>query len=374
MSVVDRLAQRTRFLAEAARTIGRTQIAFALLASIVLLAYQFIVEWSYRITYQKIVFQLLREPVTVCTFAFVLTLGFVIADQPAPGRRRWPHVLVLLVGAATAGLVDAALTHAVFPKAGLEAVTRRGTYAFLDMLLIGSVGMFVYVDRGRARSAQTRLRAAEIDRAVAARRVAESRLQAMQARVEPAFLFNTIAQVKRLHEHDARRSKLMLDDLIAYLRVAMPQMRSTTSTLGQEIALAQAYLAIVAVASNDRLRCETNASEALASLPFPPMLILPLIEHALTHAGAAHECSRTIHIAARREEDRLCVAITDSGGGYAPGTEGVGMAGIRERLAALYGDRAGVALRGDAGTRTEAAVHIAWESVDAAKAAKRLPA
>ena len=70
----------------------------------------------------------------------------------------------------------------------------------------------------------------------------------MQARVEPRFLFNTLAQVERLYEIDAQRADRMLDDLIVYLRAALPQLRETTSTLSREIELAKAYLNIVEAA------------------------------------------------------------------------------------------------------------------------------
>ena len=85
------------------------------------------------------------------------------------------------------------------------------------------------------------------------RDVLESRLAAMQAQVEPQFLFNTLAQVERLYEIDPARAARMLDDLIAYLRAAMPLMRDTSSTVKQEIDLARAYLDIVRIRLGDRL-------------------------------------------------------------------------------------------------------------------------
>ena len=72
-------------------------------------------------------------------------------------------------------------------------------------LMFGGLATFVYVDRKRARAIQARLGAAELERAKKARQVLESRLQSMQARVEPQFLFNTLAQVKRPLRESTRR-------------------------------------------------------------------------------------------------------------------------------------------------------------------------
>jgi sensor histidine kinase YesM len=76
----------------------------------------------------------------------------------------------------------------------------------------------IYVNRRTARLAARRLYNAELARATSRRRTLESRLQAMQARVEPQFLFNTRAQVRELYVRDAGAAGRMLEDLIAYLR------------------------------------------------------------------------------------------------------------------------------------------------------------
>src|SRR5258708_29340611 len=93
------------------------------------------------------------------------------------------------------------------------------------------------------------LHAAEVSRAeLAAEQLrastAEARLQALQAQVEPHFLFNTLAHVKWLYRRDADNGRRMLDRLVDYLHGALPQMRQSTTTLEQELQLAQAYLDI----------------------------------------------------------------------------------------------------------------------------------
>src|SRR5207244_943800 len=104
----------------------------------------------------------------------------------------------------------------------------------LEAMIFATFGTFVYVSERTARLAVQRMRSAELARAAARRRTIESRLQAMQARVEPQFLFNTLARVRDLGDLDAEAGHRMLDELISYLRAALPHLRESTSTLGRE--------------------------------------------------------------------------------------------------------------------------------------------
>jgi hypothetical protein len=93
----------------------------------------------------------------------------------------------------------------------------------LTWLPVGSAAVFLYAHRRAARRTARILHEAELDRIHRSKLAFESRLQAMQARVEPQFLFNTLAQVERLYQLDPALASVMLDDLIAYLRAAMPR-------------------------------------------------------------------------------------------------------------------------------------------------------
>ncbi len=148
-------------------------------------------------------------------------------------------------------------------------------------MLFGAGVVWVINERRRAALARARMHGAEMERIAAEKRSVESDLQAMQARVEPQFLFNTLAQVKQLYERDAPVGERMIDELIAYLRAAMPKMRDTSSTVGQEVELARAYLAIVKVRLGERLTYEIESSTAVAETRMPPMMLLPLLDYAL---------------------------------------------------------------------------------------------
>jgi hypothetical protein len=235
---------------------------------------------------------------------------------------------------------------------GTPALFYHPIFNLTYWLVVGGAGVFLYADRRAARKTAAMLHAAELDRIRRSKRALESRLQAMQARVEPQFLFNTLAQVERLYEIDAPLAGRTLDDLIAYLRAAMPRMRDTSSTIGQEIELVRSYLAIVRVRLADQLEFSIDVPAELADLTVPPMMLLPLVDHAVVHGLGRGREGGTLRIVVTVAAGRLRLSIADSGGGFVHGADGTGIASIRERLQALYGEdgRLELARRDDGGT------------------------
>jgi LytS/YehU family sensor histidine kinase len=187
----------------------------------------------------------------------------------------------------------------------------------------------------------------------------------MQARVEPQFLFNTLSQVERLYELDRSIGQRMLDDLIVYLRAAMPLMRSTSSTVAQELELARAYLNIVKVRLGNRLTFEINAPEGISDARLPPMMLLPLIDHAIAVGLETTRAEGRIRIAVQPAGTNLRLVVVDSGAGFIPEAVGDGISAIRDRLAMLYGERAELVLRQRAEGSTEAVMHIPLENPQA---------
>src|SRR5947207_2151441 len=122
-----------------------------------------------------------------------------------------------------------------------DIVVTQPAAMFFEFLIWGSIVVFIYVKRRNALLADHRMHAARAQRAEAQRRTLESRLQALQARVEPQFLFNTLGEVRDLYGVDPALGGRMLGDLIAYLRAALPHFRESSSTLGRELELAAAY-------------------------------------------------------------------------------------------------------------------------------------
>ena len=173
----------------------------------------------------------------------------------------------------------------------------------------------------------------------------QARLSALQAQIEPHFLFNTLANVRRLYETTPSRGREMLSSLIAYLRAALPSMRSNSSTLGRELDLARSFLTILQMRMGERLQFSIAAEAGLLDAPMPPMVLPTLVENAIKHGlGPLPEGGR-IDIRARRADGGLEIEVRDTGAGFtATKGSGVGLANTRSRLAGLYGARASLQL------------------------------
>jgi LytS/YehU family sensor histidine kinase len=205
---------------------------------------------------------------------------------------------------------------------------------------------------------------AQVQRADAQRRTLESRLQALQARVEPRFLLDTLAQVHALYERDPDQGSQMLGDLIVYLRAALPHLRDSTSTLEQELKLVGAYLGIMRVHSGGRLEFAIDASQPEFAARVPPMVLLPLVNHLLVDGLEASSAGSTIRIAARTRTEALCVELSARDRCLANGGSSASINDIRERLHALYGERGALACESSTTHGTRMMLEIPYEPAD----------
>ena len=195
------------------------------------------------------------------------------------------------------------------------------------------------------------------------RTVLEARMQALQAQIEPHFLFNTLASIDQLIQTDPPRASRMQRSLIRYLRSAMPQMRDRARpTLGQQLDLSTAFLEIMAVRMEERLRSVVAVPEGLKSAAFPSMMLQTLVENAIKHGLEPKAEGGRVQIGAEVVDGQLAVHVQDDGVGFASAGEGgVGLANVRERLQALYGDRAELAIDLPPSGGTRATIRVPYE-------------
>jgi signal transduction histidine kinase len=189
------------------------------------------------------------------------------------------------------------------------------------------------------------MRAAEIDRLALDREMAEARLQVMQAQIEPHFLFNTLANVRRLYQTDVAAGGRMMDNLMRYLEVALPRMRQAHSSVDREVSLVEAYLGVQAVRMGRRLSFELDIPPDLRALSLPPMMLLTLVENAIKHGLNPLPEGGRIVVSARRDDDCLKLQVRDDGRGFRDSSgAGTGLANIRARLALLHAEAATLSL------------------------------
>jgi LytS/YehU family sensor histidine kinase len=251
-----------------------------------------------------------------------------------------------------------------------------------DVLRIGSEGFaliliafVVKIIAGGKRRADVAAReaTARADHESLERRVAEAELATMQAQIEPHFLFNTLGSIEALIETDPPRAARTMANLIEYLRAAMPQMRDAAakSTLGQQAALSRSYLDIMKARMEERLDYRIDVPEGLSSAEFPPMMMQTLVENSIKHGLEPKAQGGRIDVRAEVAHGKLVVTVTDSGAGYAPGTNataggGVGLANVRERLRLLFGDEAELKLDAPPEGGTRATIELPYRIVSPA--------
>lgn len=177
---------------------------------------------------------------------------------------------------------------------------------------------------------------------------ADLRLGVLQAQVEPHFLFNTLASVRALVWQDPAQAEATLDALVDFLRATIPKLRDDRglhATLGQQLDLCSSYLALMRVRMGGRLDYAVRADEVLRAAPFPPSLLITLVENAIKHGIEPQPGPGRIEVEAARDGDTLRVQVRDDGAGLQPGlSTGMGLANVREQLAARYGARAAFVL------------------------------
>ncbi|MEQ1685240.1 MAG: histidine kinase [Burkholderiaceae bacterium] len=200
------------------------------------------------------------------------------------------------------------------------------------------------------------------------RQVVEARMAAMQAQVEPHFLFNTLASIDHLIETDPPRASTMQKNLIALLRASMPTMRENhpaAHNLGREMAVIRPYLEILKVRMEDRLQTEINVPDGLLSADFPSMMIQSLVENAIKHGLEPKAEGGTLSVKAEIVHGKLAVTVADTGLGFgkaATAGTGIGLNNIRERLQLLYGNKAQMAITENAPSGTVVTLTVPYQA------------
>jgi LytS/YehU family sensor histidine kinase len=177
------------------------------------------------------------------------------------------------------------------------------------------------------------------------RQTAEARLQVLEAQIEPHFLFNSLANVKRLYETDHAAAATMMRNLKEYLAIALPEMRVIASTLGRESDHAIAYLGIQQIRMGRRLAFAFDVPPELRNARLPSLMLLTLVENSVKHGLTPRPEGGRIDVHARIVDGQLRIEVTDTGQGFTKsGGGGTGLANTRARLESYFGGRASLSL------------------------------
>jgi signal transduction histidine kinase len=277
--------------------------------------------------------------------------------------------LITLAGALVGGLFGRWVRHgSVEDFFTLESLTggvlgRVLIAGIVIGLLFALVAVVLLLLRRRQLEERNRQLAQQAQAERQARQLVDAQLRLLQAQVEPHFLFNTLASIQELSETRAPEAAALTAALIRFLRGGLASLRNAETTLGAEFELAHAYLSVMQVRMGRRLSFRIDLPAVLADCRIPPAMVITLAENAIKHGIEPSPAGGEIALSAAQADDALLIEVADSGLGLdarllrsnhpetrpavQPGTHpegGVGLANLRDRLQALFGDAAGFEL------------------------------
>jgi two-component system, LytTR family, sensor kinase len=198
------------------------------------------------------------------------------------------------------------------------------------------------------------VRAARLESALA-----RAQLRALQAQLQPHFLFNTLNTIASLIPEDPAAAEEMVESLSDLLRTALRDGGRDEITLAQEIELLDQYLRIQERRFQDRLRVERVLLPGLDGALVPPLLLQPLVENAIKHGVGSRPEGGTVTVRSERRDGTLLLTVEDDGPGFSPQAQaaapaGLGLPNTRARLEQLYGNDAAL----ETGNRSDGGAYV----------------
>lgn len=302
------------------------------------------------------------------------------ARWPVRRPRMLPHATLHLGGAllfclawALAGkLLEAALGFALEPEATLDAFAAENLpHRWIDLASWVSTtmpfGVIVYLGiagLAHAFAFFVESRDREVEVARLAEQLAGARFAALQAQVNPHFLFNTLNTiVVRARDGDRDGTVRMVEQLSEMLRRTLGRHRADEVPLAEELDLVRRYLEIEQARFPDRLRASFEIAPGLEHGAVPGFALQHLVENAVRHGVALRTEASVVEIAARRDGDELVLSVRDQGPGLpdrfvAP--PGRGLEQTRERLRLLHGERASLGVERSPGGGVVATLRLPY--------------
>jgi sensor histidine kinase YesM len=200
------------------------------------------------------------------------------------------------------------------------------------------------------------MREREVQLARLSEQLAGARFAALQAQVNPHFLFNTLNTIAVLvRDNDREGAVRIVEHLSEMLRRTLSRHRENQVSLGEELELVRQYVAIEQARFSDRLRPEFHVPDSLLTAVVPSFALQHLVENAIRHGIARDPDAGSLIISARRVDEVLEITVVDDGVGIDPDVplpKGHGIDNTRERLRALYGENASqeIVRRAEGGT------------------------
>jgi sensor histidine kinase YesM len=311
---------------------------------------------SGRVSLLALGWSLLVSNVMGYTIHALLTISTGLGIDPWMRRKGHLVTAIYYTSLSTAGIFLGWLLLAFTVDPGIRqwfTSPKWITGVALISFIISAILLAFIMLREREARAETDLERARLRAERIERESVHAQLRALQAQIEPHFLFNTLANVASLVDAEPATAKRMLERFILFLRASLAATREETTTLGAEGELIAAYLEVLQVRMGARLRYRVDIDPGVSGFRLASMLLQPIVENAIRHGLEPRVEGGEVRLGARREGGTVRVEVSDSGVGFASATRGgTGLTNVRERLKLLHGENASLTITDNPGGGT----------------------
>ena len=280
------------------------------------------------------------------------SLAWWVMPKLAPRVRgsafvRWVQILLLLFAIGIVGGSLAYLAMVWQPFFRMKMAYRESmTICVVFTLAVGAMMYVIEQFRYRVQATTLELRTRELERERALKAASDARLQSLESRIHPHFLFNTLNSISSLVRSNPEGAEAMIGQLADLLRFSLDRHGSLVS-VEDELKITQDYLAIESARFGDRLQFSFDLPESILATKLPAMSLQTLVENSVKYAVSAQRNGATIQVRACREAQAICFAVIDSGPGFSHDSLpiGHGLDCLRQRLESQFGSAATLTTR-----------------------------
>ena len=289
----------------------------------------------------------------ISSFIYTMCIGFTIHTLIVfafPRITKLPTVyrlslllMLFLVGGLAGTGISVAIHKLVFNYSfTINDYSRLLSFNLFLSIIFGSIAVLYFTLKANAERMESELKEKELNEEKLTRLKMKAELEALQAKINPHFLFNTLNSIASLISENPKAAESTVEKLSELFRYTLQCTANSTVKLTEELEIVRSYLQIEKIRFGNRLEFEIICDDRLNNFDVPALLIQPLVENSIKHALAFELHGGSICVEAKQIDNECHISVTDSGKGFAAETDetGFGLKSVRERLKLLYGNKA----------------------------------
>ena len=273
-------------------------------------------------------------------FSISTILNLLNVDRIGVKSLKWFLVFISIVLAGWIGLIIGGTIGGLLPEINFsldlsvgEIIGTSSQFAFFGILAYG-----YFILRDKLKSTAARLAEKEVQEQRLLQLKTQAELNALRAKINPHFLFNTLNSIASLIPVDPKRAEDMVQKLSHLFRSILEVDYRTYNKLSEEFDTVKKYLEIENVRLGKRLTYRIQLDDSLKLVLIPALLLQPIVENGIKHGIAPKQEGGEIIVQAQEQKDRCVIEISDTGFGFPDKKphEGFGLRSVRERLELSY--------------------------------------